>query len=324
MAGDIIEAKRLFARAEAVAAANRLDLGEDGAVAVPPLPGPPDPANEARRRAAAAEAQALARRALQAAEAADQACSASLRSAAAEANLTGLADAGGLPGLTPAGWDLLAGFTPSPGQVPTGRDCAATLACTIDDFDRMSVAERRRFVDEFQRLYGEKFNSRGKWNSVAGVLHFFADDDLGASGTWVSLVDSSILNGFEQWQLYFGHPGQRPQRRGDPEGGGRPALEPWRAALDPQRRPGGGRRGTSPDLPAVSFALGGEAYRWILRNERAVEPFDDQVPLGREAFRDFTDPANPYPLARASDPAVITMESHHDPATPTPRPASQG
>jgi hypothetical protein len=207
---------------------------------------------------------------------------------------------------------------------PTGKSCAETLACTIDDFNSMSVDERRAFVAEFQRLYGARFYSQGKWNNIDGVLRFFGEDHLGKPGSWESWVDSSILHGFERGAaMALGQPG------GDQ---GNPGADHWLLYFNAMRSSRGTLRKseqdrlwsegeqastehgygvafghwTFPGLPELSFAGGGEAYRWILRHEGQIDqgletagqvdpllrPFTQ---LGREALHDFTDPANPYP-----------------------------
>lgn len=212
----------------------------------------------------------------------------------------------------------------SPTGVPTGRSCAETLACTIDDFNSMSIDERRAFVAEFQRLYGEWFYAGGKWNNIDGVLQFLGEDRLGRPGTWESWVDSSILHGFERgaaialgrsggnqgnpgadsWFLYF-----RTMRRTE---GDIPKAEQdrlWSEGEQASTEHGYGvaaRHGTSPGLPQLSFAIGGEAYRWILRHEGQIDTGLETVgrtspllwpvtQLQRAALRDFTDPANRYP-----------------------------
>ncbi|HZD16293.1 MAG TPA: hypothetical protein VE196_14460 [Pseudonocardiaceae bacterium] len=194
----------------------------------------------------------------------------------------------------------------------TGRSCAATLACTIDDFNGMSIGERRAFAAEFQRLYGMQFYSSGKWNNVDGVLQFFRDDGLGKPGSWVSWVDSSILDGFERgaalalhrpggdqgnpgadrWYLYFS---TMEHTRGNvaKEDADRLWSEGEQTSTEHGYAVAAGH-GASPGLPELSFAGGGEVYRWILRHEGQINS-DIPWPIGREALRDFTDPANRYP-----------------------------
>jgi len=210
------------------------------------------------------------------------------------------------------------------GLSPTGKSCAETLACTIDDFNLMSIDERRAFVAEFQRLYGARFYSSGKWNNIDGVLQFFSDDHLGAPGSWESWVDSSILHGFERGAaIALGRPG------GDQ---GNPGADRWFLYFNTMERTRGqipkaaadrlwsegeqastehgygvaARHGTSPGLPELAFAGGGEVYRWILRHEGEIDDGLEAAgrsnpllwpatQLGREALADFTDPANRYP-----------------------------
>lgn len=206
----------------------------------------------------------------------------------------------------------------------TGKSCAETLACTIDDFNSLSIDERRAFVTEFQRLYGELFHSKGKWNNIDGVLQFFDEDHLGKPGTWESWVDSTILHGFERgaamalgrsggdqgnpgadrWFLYF-----RTMRRGDSDISKADQDRLWSEGEQASTEHGYGvaaEHGVPHRPPELSFAAGGEVYRWILRHEgqidkglaiaEIIDPFSWPVThLEREALRDFTDPTNRYP-----------------------------
>jgi len=212
----------------------------------------------------------------------------------------------------------------SPTASPTGKSCAETLACTIDDFNSMSIDERRAFVAEFQRLYGARLYVEGKWNNIDGVLQFFSEDNLGRPGTWESWVDSSILHGFERGAaIALGRPGGD---QGNPGAdrwflyfqtmlftrGGIPKAEQdklWSEGEQASTEHGyrvAAEHGSSPGLPELAFAGGGEVYRWILRHEGQIDEGLETVgranpflwpltQLGREALGDFTDPANRYP-----------------------------
>jgi len=78
--------------------------------------------------------------------------------------------------------------------------CAATLTCTIDDIDGMSIGDRRAFVRDLSDGPAADIvpGFAPRWRNIEGVLEFFADRGLGASGTWVSYVDAGILEGLER------------------------------------------------------------------------------------------------------------------------------
>jgi RHS repeat-associated protein len=90
----------------------------------------------------------------------------------------------------------------------TGADCAERLDCTVDDFNKMSLAERKDFVNQFMNRYGTEWRFSGWYNQVYGVLRFMSDSGVGATNSWASWVDSTILNGFERGlAMAMGRPG---------------------------------------------------------------------------------------------------------------------
>ena len=235
------------------------------------------------------------------------------------AELVGLTAAMPTPGGPSAGFGG-GGPGPSPG-VPrprSGDDCALTLSCTIADFQAMSIPERTRFATAFDRLYGRRLTTGGRFANVGGVLRFFDDDGLGGQGTWVSWVDASILHGFERgaamqlgrpggsqgnpgadaWERYFSHQQSTSGDSGDT------SDRLWSEAEQASTRNGYGvanDQGTGPGIPEAAFAGGGEIYRWGLRHETGVKEAAGVVagpvlgPLAVRAVDDFADPSNPWP-----------------------------
>ena len=230
------------------------------------------------------------------------------------------------------------GFGPSPfgpgsgpPAPPTGASCAETLSCTIADFEAMSIAERQAFADEFTRRWGEPLGASDRYANVGGVLHFFRDDQLGQQGSWVSWVDASILHGIERgaatqmgmpggtqgnpgadrWAAYFRYV----HDTGDADSDKADRL--WSQGEQASTRNGyqvAGQEGApSPGLPELSFAGGGEIYRYVLRHEGTAKDVADAAgtaagttvggpaagrllgALGREGVNDFFDPSNPAP-----------------------------
>jgi hypothetical protein len=83
-------------------------------------------------------------------------------------------------------------------QKRTPADCAAALDCTIDDIDQLTMAERLEFVRAMQSGHGADLGRPDSWRNIEGVITFFRDQGLGASGTWVSYVDAGIVEGIER------------------------------------------------------------------------------------------------------------------------------
>ncbi|MDQ0376907.1 hypothetical protein [Amycolatopsis thermophila] len=78
--------------------------------------------------------------------------------------------------------------------------CTTTLTCTAADIDGMTIAQRLTFVRELAAGPAADVvpGYAPRWRNIEGVLEFFADRGLGASGTWVSFVDAGILEGVER------------------------------------------------------------------------------------------------------------------------------
>ncbi len=83
-------------------------------------------------------------------------------------------------------------------QQRTPADCAAALDCTIDDIDLLTMAERLEFVRAMESGPGAELGVPDRWRNIEGVITFFRDKQLGASGTWVSYVDAGIVEGIER------------------------------------------------------------------------------------------------------------------------------
>jgi hypothetical protein len=80
----------------------------------------------------------------------------------------------------------------------TPADCAAALDCSIDDIDLLTMAERLEFVRGMQASHGAELGVPDSWRNIEGVITFFRDHQLGASGTWASYVDAGIVEGIQR------------------------------------------------------------------------------------------------------------------------------
>ncbi|MBP2322950.1 hypothetical protein JOF56_003335 [Kibdelosporangium banguiense] len=99
----------------------------------------------------------------------------------------------------------------------TPGDCTAALDCTAAEINLMSMDDRLEFVRLMQSGPGAQLDATDRWRNIEGVITFFRDHNMGAPGTWVSYVDSGIVEGVERGiaialgrsQDEFGNPGSR-------------------------------------------------------------------------------------------------------------------
>jgi hypothetical protein len=82
--------------------------------------------------------------------------------------------------------------------VAAAPDCTSTLDCSLDDINAMSMTERLEFVRDIQSGPAAGLGATDRWRNIEGVITFFVDRDLGAPGTWVSYVDSGIVEGIQR------------------------------------------------------------------------------------------------------------------------------
>jgi hypothetical protein len=91
---------------------------------------------------------------------------------------------------------LLAGLvTPTAAAAPS---CASTLDCSAAQINDMSMAERLQFVRDMQSGPAAALGATDRWRNIEGVITFFRDRGLGAPGTWVSYVDTGIVEGIQR------------------------------------------------------------------------------------------------------------------------------
>jgi hypothetical protein len=211
----------------------------------------------------------------------------------------------------------------SPSQTParqpdyrSGDSCAERLDCSIEDFNKMPLAERQEFVHEFTRRYGEKYRFQGWFNNIDGVIRLFKDNGEAKPGQWTSWVDSSILHGFERgmaiaegkgggdqgnpgavkWARFFDYSQDHPRDSDE-------KRRLWSQAEQASTQYGyvfGIRHGALPDPSDVAVAGGAEIYRWGLRHQGEVRTAAQVggwvlcgpkcAELGGEAVQDFLSP----------------------------------
>lgn len=194
---------------------------------------------------------------------------------------------------------------------------------------------------EFVRLAEEKISAEfipgfRHWHNIQGIIRSFIDDGLGAPGSWISLVDSGILEGLERGSAIalglsdddYGNPGSqlwadylRRLQRGE-------LTKRWvhdRAWGDAEQASTehglriAEQRGVRPNRIDWNIYQYSEMYRWTLRNQQPAlfivnKQLKDTagVPLVPADFlRWFTD-------VTISEPAYWGGQLAHDLAQPDP------
>jgi hypothetical protein len=170
----------------------------------------------------------------------------------------------------------------------SATDCAARLDCGMADLDAMSMAERLGFLRALERGPASALvPGFDRWRNIEGVLEFFASDDVGRPGTWVSIVDAAILEGAERGTAIalgvardtFGNPGAPlwasylTRLRAGALAGRVAHDAAWSRAEQASTEYGlvvAAARGVAPDPTDRRFFLISQAYRWAMRNEPAV------------------------------------------------------
>jgi hypothetical protein len=223
---------------------------------------------------------------------------------------------------------LLAGLlTPLPAAAAL-PDCTAALECTAADVDRMTMDERLEFVRAMQSGPAAQLGASDRWRNIEGVITFFRDHGMGRPGSWVSYVDSGIVEGIERGiVIALGR---------SADGFGNPGSQAWASYLirlkngqlsvrNVHDRAWGEAEQASTDHGVVlaeqvhnvrptaverRFFMFSEFYRWVLRNRPAaldmlavygglVHP---DLARERVPFLDwFTDVSNPVPSRKGCE-----------------------
>lgn len=74
--------------------------------------------------------------------------------------------------------------------------CTATLTCTAEQINTMTMAERLAFLRSISPSAAPGYAPR--WGTIEGVLEFFADRGLGKPGSWISYADAGDLEAIER------------------------------------------------------------------------------------------------------------------------------
>lgn len=159
------------------------------------------------------------------------------------------------------------------------------LGRTIAELDHMHVADRLDFLREVQGDYVVRLGvDPGRWRNIEGVLEFFRDGELARPGSWMSIVDASILEGLERGTAIalglsddtFGNPGSTEwasylRRLGDGELERRSVHDAaWSRAEQAATEHGvalARTLGVAPTAAEWRFYQFSQVYRWAMRNE---------------------------------------------------------
>jgi len=178
---------------------------------------------------------------------------------------------------------LVALTTAAPAVADTRRtpaECAATLDCTADEINLMTMAERLEFVRAMQSGPGAQLGVPDRWRNIEGVITFFRDKGLRAPGSWVSYVDAGIVEGIERGLAIalgatdtFGNPGSAKWADYITTAQGNPTRavhdRAWAVAEQASTEHGvaiaesNGQFATGVERRFYQFS---ETYRWALRN----------------------------------------------------------
>ncbi|MFD0855249.1 hypothetical protein ACFQ07_23620, partial [Actinomadura adrarensis] len=160
--------------------------------------------------------------------------------------------------------------------------CAVRLTCDLDEFDRMTMAERLRVVQAMQRGPAKRFERDfARWNAIEAVIELFMANGLGEPGTWAGRIDAGILEAIMRGLALalglsddtYGNPGSRLWERYLLQlGSGRFRDKAehnvaWSMAEDTATEWTVRTTPMVPTLPETTLYTASEAYRTALANE---------------------------------------------------------
>lgn len=215
---------------------------------------------------------------------------------------------------------------PAIAATPAVPACSATLTCTAEDINAMSIPVRLAFVRAMsagpaaQLLPGRS----SRWRNIEGVLEFFGERGLGAPGSWVSYVDAGIVEGIERGLALalgrgggdFSNPGSalwadyvtglaegRLTGRADHDRAWSQAEQASTEYGVALAEHGHGLSATGAEERFYQFS---QFYRWTLRNRPPILDFTPAIGPNATFLDWFTDVTNDVPTRRGSEVAYST------------------
>jgi len=206
--------------------------------------------------------------------------------------------------------------------------CTDTLSCTAEEINSMSMPQRLTFVRQLSSGPAAELlpGNPNRWRNIEGIIEFFHDQGLGAPGSWVSYVDSGILEGMERGLAIalgrgedtFGNPGSRLwasylTRLRDGLLTSRSAHDlAWSQAEQASTEHGVALAEQVHGLTATPaeerFYQFSDFYRWTLRNRPAILDFTPQIGPNATFLDWFTDVTNDVPTRRGAHAAYSMSE----------------
>lgn len=212
----------------------------------------------------------------------------------------------------------------APVAVPRARRAVSRpLGRTLAELDHLPVADRLSFLRDIESDYVERLGiDPARWRNIEGVLEFFRDNDLARPGSWMSIVDASILEGLERGTAIalgltedtFDNPGSTEwasylRRLGAGELDRRSVHDAaWSRAEQAATEHGVALArvlGVAPTPAEWRFYQFSQVYRWVMRNEPTAmlalggPLIDPRIRELRMPFLTwFTDVSTPVPAYR--------------------------
>lgn len=81
------------------------------------------------------------------------------------------------------------------------EECAASLDCSAEEINQLSMSERIDFVRALSSGPVAELlpdHDPYRWRNIEGIISVFRDRGMGAPGSWVSYVDSGIVEGIQR------------------------------------------------------------------------------------------------------------------------------
>lgn len=85
-----------------------------------------------------------------------------------------------------------------PRQAAGWPACQQTLSCNFDQIQSSSMAERLTYVRYMQSHFFGPLNASNQLRPIEGVIQFFISKNLGPPNSWVSYVDTGIVEAIQR------------------------------------------------------------------------------------------------------------------------------
>jgi hypothetical protein len=76
--------------------------------------------------------------------------------------------------------------------------CQQTLSCTFDQIQASTMQDRLTYVRYMQSNFFGPLNAANQFRAIEGVITFFISKNLGAPDSWISYVDTGIVEAIQR------------------------------------------------------------------------------------------------------------------------------